>query len=81
MLVEVGVDLALAVGVVAERDHVDAGREQLVGDLRRDPEAAGGVLAVDDDEVGREALAQRRQQRQQRALADAADDVADEQDA
>ena len=40
------------VGVVAERDDVDAGGEQLVGDLRRDPEAAGDVLAVDDDEVG-----------------------------
>ena len=76
-----GVDLAMAVGVVAERDHVDAGREQLARDLRGDPEAAGGVLAVDDDEVGRVALAQRRQQRQQRALAEPADDVADEQDA
>ncbi len=50
-LVEVGVDLALAVGVVAERDHVDAGGEQLIGDLRGDSEAAGHVLAVDDDEV------------------------------
>ena len=60
VLVEVGVDLAVAVGVVAERDHVDAGREQLVGDLRRDPDAAGGVLAVDDDEVRRVALAQAR---------------------
>ena len=79
--VEVGVDLAMAVGVVAERDHVDPGGEQLVGDLRRDPHAAGGVLAVDDDERRRKALAQRGQQRQQRSPADPADDVADEQDA
>ena len=34
--VEVGEDLAPVVGVVAERDDVDAGGEQLVGDLRRD---------------------------------------------
>ena len=34
LLVEVGPDLAVAVGVVAERDHVDAGGEQLVGLLR-----------------------------------------------
>ena len=50
VLVEVAVDLAAVVGVVAERDDVDARGEQLVGDLRRDAEAAGGVLAVDDDE-------------------------------
>ena len=79
--VEVGVDLAMAVGVVAERDHVDSRREQLVGDLRRDAHAAGRVLAVDDDEVGRKAARAGRQQRQQRPLADPADDVADEQDA
>ena len=39
MFVEVAVDLAVAVGVVAQRDDVDAGGEQLVGDLRRDPDA------------------------------------------
>ena len=78
--VEVGVDLAAVVGVVAERDRVDARREHLVGVLRRDPEAAGGVLAVDDDERRRVALAQDRQAVEQRAPAEAADDVADEQD-
>ena len=50
-LLEVRPDLAVAVGVVAERDHVGAGPEQLVGVLRGDADAAGGVLAVDDDEV------------------------------
>jgi len=55
--VEVGIDLAAAVGVVAERDRVDARFEQLVGNLRRDAEAAGDVLGVDDDEGRREALA------------------------
>ena len=66
LLVEVGLDLAVAVGVVAERDHVDAGGEQLVGVLRRDADAASGVLAVDDDEVEPELLAQARQQRLER---------------
>ena len=59
-LIEVGVDLAVPVGVVAERDHIDPGGEQLVGDLRRDPEPAGRVLAVDDYERRGQPLAQRR---------------------
>ena len=49
LLVEVLVDLAVAVGVVAERDHVDAGGEDLLArHLRRDADAARRVLAVDD---------------------------------
>ena len=78
--VEVGVDLAVTVGVIAECDHVDPGREQLVGDLRRDPEPAGNVLAVDDDERRVVALAQHRQQRQQRATAGRTDEIAAEED-
>ena len=81
LAVQVGVDLAAVVGVVAERDRVDARREQLVGDLRRDPQAAGDVLAVDDHERRRVALAQDRQAVEQRVPADAADEVAHEQDA
>jgi hypothetical protein len=46
--------------VVAERDRVGAGAEQLVRELRRDADAVGDVFSVDDDEVGRELLAQRR---------------------
>ena len=61
--VEVRVDLAVAVGVVAERDHVDAEFEDLVGGLRIDAHAAGGVLAVDDDEVGIVLFLQARQHR------------------
>ena len=67
LLVEVRPDLAVAVGVVAERDDVDAGGEQLVGVLGRYADAAGGVLAFDDDEVERVLLAQPRQQVAQRA--------------
>ncbi len=43
--------LALIEGVVAERDRVDAGGEALLADGLGDAEAAGGVLAVDDDEI------------------------------
>src|SRR6476660_3368033 len=56
---EVRRDPAAAVGVVTERDHVRAGSEQLVGQLRRDPGAVGRVLAVDDRKVSVVALAQR----------------------
>jgi len=79
LLVEVGVDLAAAVGVVAERDDVDAAVEELVGELRRDPEPAGDVLAVDHDEVRRMLRAQSGEQAEQRPPAEAADDVADEE--
>ena len=43
--------LALVPGVVAERDGVGAGVDQLVVDRLGDAEAAGGVLAVDHDQV------------------------------
>ena len=79
-LLQVRPDLAVPVGVVAERDRVDAEREERVGLLRRDAEPARGVLAVDDDERRRELLAQHREQRLERAPARACDDVSDEQD-
>ena len=37
--------------MIAERDGVGAGLDQLVVDRLGDAEAAGGVLAVDHDEV------------------------------
>jgi len=58
VLVQIRVDLAVAVGVVAERDHVDAQPEQLVRRSRRDSHSPGHVLAVCDDEVQSVALAQ-----------------------
>ena len=67
--------------MVAERDHVDAGGEQLVGDLGGDAEPAGDVLAVDDDEVGRVGARAARAAAQQRAPAEPADEVTEEQDA
>jgi hypothetical protein len=44
--------------VIAERDDVCAGGEQLVRELRRDARAVGDVLAVDDADVGVELRAQ-----------------------
>ena len=43
--------LALVPGMVAERHGIGAGIEQLVADRLGDAEAAGGVLAVDDDAI------------------------------
>ena len=70
----------MAVDVVAGRDQVDAGGEDLVRGALGDPDPARRVLAVGDDEVGLELLAQRRQQLREAAPAGAADDVADEED-
>ena len=81
LCVEIRVHLAPVVGVVPERDHVDARRDQLVRELGRDPQATGHVLAVGDHERGLVALAQHRQAVQQGAPPDAPDDVADEQHA
>src|SRR5258708_33968649 len=47
--------------MVAERDRIGAGIAKLVVDRFRDAEAAGGILAVDGDEIELPALAQLRQ--------------------
>ena len=56
------------------------GRQQLLGGLRRDAQPAGHVLAVDDHERRLVALAQQRQAVEQCVPAEAADEIADEQD-
>jgi hypothetical protein len=66
--------------VVAERDHVGACGQDPGGELRRDPDAVGGVLAVDDAEARTELLAQRPQPILERAPAGSSDDVTDEED-
>ena len=48
---QVRVHLALAEGMVAERDHVDAGGVQALGEPAGDAGAVGEVLAVCDDEA------------------------------
>jgi len=81
LLVEVGIDVAVAIGVVAQRDHVHAQGEDLARVARRDPDAARRVLAVDHHERGVVTFAQGGQQRGERPPPDTADHVADEQDA
>ncbi len=80
VMVEIRVDLTTVIGVVPQRDRIDAGREHLVGVLRRDAQSTRRVLAVDDDEAERVALAQHRQAVEQRLAADSPDHVSDEQD-
>ena len=58
---EVRRDLAAPPDVVAEREHVRAGREQALREPRRDPGAVRDVLAVDDAEADAVLLLQRRQ--------------------
>ena len=44
--------LALIPDVIAGRHHIGAGIEQLGQDLFGNAETPGGVLTIDDDEVG-----------------------------
>ena len=55
---EVGDDLSTPPGVVAEREHVHAGRKEHVRELRRDADAIRHVLAVGNAEVDVQLLAQ-----------------------
>ena len=66
--------------MVSERDHVGAGREDLVREFRGQPEAVGGVLAVDDAEGRAQLLTQAVETRLQRPATRGADDVCDEED-
>jgi hypothetical protein len=79
--VEVRRDLGAAERVVPERDRVDSGREQAVGESRRDPDPVGDVLRVRDADVDLEVRAQRRQTLLERLPAGGPDDVGDEQNA
>jgi len=71
------VGLAVAVDVVAGGDDVGAGAEEVVGGAFGDPHPAGRVLAVDDHQVRRVALAQLRHRLPQPLAAGAADHIAD----
>ena len=66
--------------MVAEREHVGAGSEQPVGELRRDARTVGDVLAVDDADVGAELLAQAGQAFLEGAPAGDAEDICEEED-
>ena len=73
--------LALIEGVIAERDGVGAGIDQLVIDRLGDAEAAGGILAVDHDEIELPVGDQARQPLDDDRAPGAADHVADEENA
>jgi hypothetical protein len=79
--VEVLVDLAMLVDVVAGRDHVGARGKHLLRRPLGDPQASGRVLAVDDHEVGRVAFAQLRHRRREPLPTRASDHVSDEEHA
>jgi hypothetical protein len=71
--------LALIPGVVAERDGIGAGIEQLLIDRLGDAEAASGVLTVDHHQVELPLGDQSRQPLEDDGAPGAADHVADEQ--
>jgi hypothetical protein len=66
--------------VVAERDHVSARRQHPLRELRRDADAVGEVLAVQDAEVGAELVAEAGEALLDRPSSGAPDHVPDEQD-
>ena len=65
--------------MVAERDRVGAGIEQFLVDRFGDAEAAGGILAVDDDEIERPVTDHAGQMFGDGGAAGPADDVTDEE--
>ncbi|CAD5248465.1 conserved hypothetical protein [Bosea sp. 46] len=71
--------LALVPGMVAERHDIGAGGERLVADRLGDAEAAGGVLAIDDDAVELPALAQAGEAILDGEAAGAPDDVTEKE--
>jgi hypothetical protein len=66
--------------VVARRDHVRARGEELLGELGRQPDAVGGVLAVDDAEVDPELVLELGQPVRDGPPAWRPEDVTDEED-
>ena len=79
--VEQRVDVAMAVGVVAEGDHVGARLEDLLRGRLGDPDAAAGVLAVDHDQVGTLRLTELRHRGRKGLPAGLTDHVPDEEEA
>jgi hypothetical protein len=66
--------------VVARGKDVDAHEKELVGDVRRNAETAGSVLAVRDNEIGLVGIGQAFEVLPDELPARLADDVADEED-
>jgi hypothetical protein len=66
--------------VVAERDRVGAGGEDLLGELRRESASVGRVLRVDNAGVGFQLLEQPGEPVLERATSRRSEDVGDEED-
>jgi hypothetical protein len=66
--------------VVAEREHVGPGREQTLGEARRDTGPVRDVLAVDDAEAGAQLVLEPLQAFLERGAPGRAEDVGDEED-
>ena len=73
--------LALVEGVIAERHRIDADGAEFLKNGFGEAKAAGGVLAVDDDEIEPPAGAQKGNLLQDGGAARSPDDVADEEQA
>ena len=69
--------LLLVPDVVARGQHVDPGVEERLADLDRDAETGGGVLAVDDERIELQPLAQFGRALDQDGTARSPDDIAD----
>ena len=67
--------------MIAERHRVGAGIDEFLIDRLGDAEAAGGVLAIDDDEIERPVADHAGQMLRDGGAPGPADDVADEKNA
>jgi hypothetical protein len=77
--VEVVDQLALVPHMVAGGENIGAQVEELIGDLRGQAEASGGVFGVDDGEVDRVRLAHMADVLADDLSSRTAEDVADEE--
>ena len=73
--------LFLIPGMIAQRDRVDAGLDQLAIDRLGDAEAAGRILAIGDDQIELPVADQLRQALDDRGSPAPPDNVADEKNA
>ena len=71
--------LALVPGVIAERDRIGAGIQEIVADRLGDAEAAGRVLAVDDHAIEPPSLPQAGQTVDDRVAAWPSDHIAEKE--
>lgn len=76
----VGHEFVLVPAMVAESDHRGAGAEQADAEFGGEAAAGGGVFAIDDDKVGREAFLEVREPGSDRPAAGFAKDIPQKKD-